>query len=274
VAVNCSALPENLLESELFGYEKGAFTGAEKRRIGRFEEAHMGTIFLDEIGDMPMVIQTKLLRVLQDKTFTRIGGNASITADARVIAATNRNLETMMQTGDFREDLYYRLSVFPLTLPPLRERIEDIPLLAEHILEKNAHLSGGNVKSFSPGVLNDMMNYSWRGNIRELQNLIKRALIKTPVDVITFLELPGGQEPSVKAEPAGEQISPSVSFKEYLSAVVRDAEEKYLRKMLRLCTGNINQIAKSMDIDRKTVYRKMAEYSIDPSSYREKKPAG
>jgi len=268
IAVNCSALPEDLLESELFGYEKGAFTGAGRQRIGKFEEARLGTIFLDEIADVPLVVQTKLLRVLQEKTFSRIGGNEAVIADARVIAATNRNLEVMMQSGDFREDLFYRLNVFPITLPPLRERVEDIPLLAGHFLEKNADLSGGRVKSITPNVINDMMNYSWRGNIRELQNLIKRAIIKSPADIITSIELPAMIDSPAKSEPEPPPDGLSIPMKEYLSAIIRDAEEKYLRRMLRLHKGNINLIAKLMEVDRKTVYRKMTEYSIDPATYR------
>jgi DNA-binding NtrC family response regulator len=268
VPVNCSALPENLLESELFGYEKGSFTGATKQRLGKFEEAHLGTIFLDEIGDIPLSVQTKLLRVLQEKSFNRIGGNASITVDTRIIAATNRSLELMMQSGDFREDLFYRLNVFPISLPPLRQRLEDIPLLADDFLHRYSDLGGGKVKTLSPGVISDMMNYSWRGNIRELQNLIKRAIIKTPGETITNIELPAEREVHQKAEPEPHQSNSPPPFKDYLSAIVRDAEEKYIRRMLRSHKGNINQIARLMEVDRKTLYRKMGEYSIDPTSYR------
>jgi len=269
VAVNCSALPENLLESELFGYEKGAFTGATKQRVGKFEEANLGTVFLDEIGDIPPSVQIRLLRVLQEKTFNRIGSNTPVIVDARVIAATNRNLEMMMQSGDFREDLFYRLNVFPITLPSLRERIEDVPLLAEHFLQRYADLAGGRPKTISPQLINSMMNYSWRGNIREVENLIKRAIIKTHEDVITQMELPVIDDVQQKPEPGMPQFAPSAPFKEYLSAIVRDAEEKYIRRMLRMHKGNINQIAKLMEIDRKTIYRKMAEHSIDPATYRE-----
>jgi DNA-binding NtrC family response regulator len=268
VAVNCSALPENLLESELFGYEKGSFTGAARQRVGKFEEANCGTIFLDEIGDVPLSVQTKLLRVLQEKTITRIGSNTTITIDTRIIAATNRNLEVMMRQGDFREDLYYRLNVFPITLPPLRERLEDIPILAEHFVHRYADLGGGKAKSLSPSVLHDMMHYSWRGNIRELQNLLKRAIIKTQGDVITQIELPTQGESRSTVEPLLPETTDPPPYKEYLSAIVRDAEERYIRKMLRAHKGNIIQIARVMEIDRKTLYRKMAEYSIDPSSYR------
>ncbi len=268
LAVNCSAIPENLLESELFGYEKGAFTGAVKQRTGRFEEAHEGTLFLDEIGDLAPSIQTKLLRVLQEKTFERVGGNTPITVETRIIAATNRDLETMVREGDFREDLFYRLNVFPIMLPPLRERIEDIPLLAEHFLQRHAGLSGGRVKFISPAAISDMMNYSWKGNIRELENLMKRAIIKTPGDTITTLELPHTGTSGDQAEAEATQ-SMDTPYKEYLSAILRHAEERYLVRMLRLHKGNINQISRLMDVDRKTIYRKMSEYSIDPGAFRE-----
>jgi transcriptional regulator with PAS, ATPase and Fis domain len=269
VAVNCSAIPDNLIESELFGYEKGAFTGALKQKAGKFEEAQGGTLFLDEIGDLAPVVQTKLLRVLQERTFERVGGNVSIQVDARIVAATNRDLELMSRQGDFREDLFYRLNVFPIHLPPLRERLEDLPLLAEHFLHKYADLAGGRVKQISPKAITDMMNYTWRGNIRELENLIKRAMIKTTGDTIMAVELPtAGPSPAGSKETAAD-VDLNTPYKDYIGAIVRDAEEKYLVRMLRLYKGNINQIAKLMEIDRKTVYRKMAEYSINPSAFRE-----
>jgi len=273
VATSCSALPENLLESELFGYEKGAFTGATRTRAGRFEEAHTGTLFLDEIGDISPAVQTKLLRVLQEKTFQRVGGNASLTVDTRVVAATNRNLEVMTSQGDFREDLFYRLNVFPITLPPLRERLEDVPLLAEHFLVRYASLSGGRVKAIAPAVFHGMMNHSWRGNIRELENLVKRAIIKCVGDTITEMDLPSGSAPAPPLADSSAAIAQNTPYKDYLNAIVRHAEENYLVRMLRLCKGNINQIAKLMEIDRKTIYRKMAEYSIDPSLYRSRPEA-
>ncbi|MEK9138329.1 MAG: sigma-54 dependent transcriptional regulator, partial [Bacteroidota bacterium] len=176
IVVNCSAIPESLLESELFGHEKGAFTGATRQKSGKFEDAHTGTLFLDEIGDTSPGVQTKLLRVLQEKRFERVGGNTPISVDTRVVAATNRNLEMMTQQGDFREDLFYRLNVFPITMPPLRERLEDVPILAEHFLQRHADLSNGRVKYIAPAAISDMMNYTWRGNVRELENLMKRAI--------------------------------------------------------------------------------------------------
>jgi two-component system response regulator PilR (NtrC family)/two-component system response regulator AtoC len=284
VAVNCSAIPESLLESELFGHEKGAFTGAAKQRTGKFEEANTGTLFLDEIGDTPTSLQTKLLRVLQEKTIERIGREGSIPVDTRVIAATNRNLEVMMVQGDFREDLFYRLNIFPITIPPLRERLEDIPLLANHFLRRHSELGNGRVQSIAPNVISAMMGYHWRGNVRELENLIKRAIIKTSGDTITSIEIPAvrgtgtaaqgtgttapGSEPDVLSGPEA-PVDLTTPYKTYLSAVIRHAEESYLLRMLRLHKGNIKEIAKLMDIDRKTVYRKLAESGINPAPFRD-----
>ena len=268
VAVNCTALPENLLESELFGHERGAFTGADRQRTGKFEEAHTGTLFLDEIGELPPALQAKLLRVLQEKTFQRVGGSKTITVDTRVVAATNQNLNIMVAAGDFREDLFYRLNVFPITLPPLRERVEDIPLLAEHFLRLHGQLAGGRVSSISPDAIAEMVAHPWRGNVRELENLIKRALLKTQGDTITQLELPGSGDrvPVPDDQPAAPGID--VPYRDYLGAIVRAAEQRYLLRLMREQKGNINQIARLMEVDRKTVYRKLAEHSIDPGAYR------
>jgi DNA-binding NtrC family response regulator len=267
VAVSCSAIPENLIESELFGHERGAFTGAIKQKSGKFEEANGGTLFLDEIGDLALPVQTKLLRVIQEKTFERVGGNVPLSVDTRIVAATNRNLELMSHSGDFREDLYFRLNVFPIHLPALRERLEDIPLLAEHFLQRHADLAAGKVKYLAPSAISEMMNYRWRGNIRELENLIKRAIIKAAGETIMNIELPNSVQPPVPKESSFE-VDLGTPYKDYINAIVRDAEEKYLVRMLRLHKGNINHVSKLMEIDRKTVYRKMSEYSIDPDSFR------
>jgi len=270
VVINCSALSETLLESELFGHEKGAFTGAHRQHIGKFEEAEGGTIFLDEIGDVPLHIQTKLLRVLQEKEIQRVGGNETLLVDDRVVAATNRNLQVMMSAGQFREDLFYRLNVFPLHIPPLRDRLDDLPVLVEHFMKKHAALGGDRVKTLSPSLIPAMMSYEWRGNIRELENLIKRAIIKATGDTITSIELSssGGNSPQT---PAAEEapVELNTPFKDYISTINRHAEKTYLVRMLELYKGNINQIAKLMEVDRKTVYRKMTEHLIDPASYRE-----
>jgi two-component system response regulator PilR (NtrC family)/two-component system response regulator AtoC len=276
VVINCSALSETLLESELFGHEKGAFTGAHALHIGKFEEAEGGTVFLDEIGDVSPHTQTKLLRVLQEKEIQRVGGSDTLHVDNRVVAATNRDLQAMMARGEFREDLFYRLNVFPLLLPPLRERVDDLPGLIDHFLKKHAGLSQHRVTKMSPALLPGMMSYEWRGNIRELENLIKRAIIKTAGDTIMAIELPDLERagppapgiPDVSAGPSS-PVGMSTPYKDYLSAITRHAEEVYLVRMLRLCKGNINQIAKLMEIDRKTVYRKMTEHHIDPDSYRD-----
>ncbi len=269
VAVNCSAIPEGLLESELFGYEKGAFTGATRQHLGKFEEAHTGTLFLDEIGDTSALVQKKLLRVLQEKTIERVGGQGSIAVETRVVAATNRNLEAMMLQGEFREDLFYRLNVFPISIPPLRKRLEDIPMLAEELIRRHAPLVEGRVRFIAPTVISDMMRYSWRGNIRELENLIKRAMIMTPGDTITSVDLPASDgSPAQGASKDFAPVDVTTPYKDYLSAIIRYAEETYLVRMLQLHTGNINQIAKLMSIDRRTIYRKMTEYNIDPASFR------
>jgi DNA-binding NtrC family response regulator len=268
ITINCSAIPETLLESELFGHEKGAFTGANKQRFGKFEEAEGGTVFLDEIADLPLHVQTKLLRFLQEKQVERVGGNVSIAVDVRVVAATNRNLVEMVRVGTLREDLYYRLNVFPITLPPLRERTDDIPILAEYFLKKHQSLVRQQIAGFSPSVIHQMMNYEWKGNVREMENLIKRAIIKTDGNTITTLELPQqiptGSSDQIRESPA----TTSVPYKNYLDHVVRDAEEKYLLRALKECKGNLNQVAKMMDVDRKTVYRKIEEYKIDVSQFK------
>ena len=270
VVINCTALAETLLESELFGHEKGSFTGAHRQHTGKFEEAHGGTIFLDEIGDVPLHIQTKLLRVLQEGEIQRVGGKETITVDSRIVAATNRDLTAMIDAGKFREDLYYRLNVFPIRIPPLRERMDDLPDLVDHFMKKHAGLANNRVTNVSPAVLPAMMNHTWRGNVRELENLIKRAIIKATGDTITSVELPevpldAGRTPP----PADGAVGPNTPFRDYLGAITRHAEETYLLQMLRLYKGNINQIAKLMDLDRKTVYRKMNEYQIDPGTFRD-----
>jgi DNA-binding NtrC family response regulator len=261
LAVQCSALPETLLESELFGYERGAFTGAERLRPGKFEEARGGTVFLDEIGDIPLGVQTKLLRVLQEKQITRLGSNDPMDLDVRVIAATNRDLEAMTAAGLFREDLLYRLNVFPVTLPPLRDRLDDIPLLAEHFLKKHRQLTKNELKGFSPSCIHDMMNHSWRGNIREMENLIKRAIIVAEGDTITRLDIPGtdhADRPGLESP-----LTTSIPYKAYVDQVLRDAEKKYLMRMLEESKGNMNEVARKMDVDRKTIYRKISEYGIN-----------
>jgi len=269
IVITCSALNESLLESELFGHEKGAFTGAQRLRVGKFEDAQGGTVFLDEIGDIPVHLQTKLLRVLQEKEIERVGGNKTIPVDVRVIAATNKDLAGMAKSGQFREDLFYRLNVFPIKLPSLKARLDDIPLLTEHLIRKHADLAAGRVVAVAPHVLSLLASYDWPGNIRELENVIKRALIKAEESVITSVEVhglsPEGHTTSIRS-PA---ISGKTPFKDYMKLLVQNAESIYLIEMLERHQGNVKVVAELMNLDRKTVYKKIEENGIDLAKYRD-----
>ena len=254
VAVNCSALPESLLESELFGHEKGAYTGAAGKRIGKFEVATGGTIFLDEIGLMSQMTQAKLLRVLQEREFERVGGNELVHVDVRVISATNIDLEEAVKDGRFREDLYYRISVFPIRLPALRERKEDIPLLAAHFLEKYSKREGKNIEGIATDALELLMAYNWPGNVRELENAIERAILLATTDELTPKDLPS----NIRA--MGEKrIYENEST---LSSWIEKLEEEALRQALLECEGNISQTAKKLGIGRATIYRKAKKYGL------------
>ena len=211
IKVNCAALPTGLIESELFGHERGAFSGAIQRRIGRFELANHGTIFLDEIGDVPLDIQVKLLRVLQEREFERIGGNQTIKIDVRVVAATNRDLHKAIAGGVFRSDLYYRLNVFPISVPPLRERREDIPLLVRHMIQKHAPRIGRHIEAIDEDTLQRLLAYDWPGNIRELENVVERAVILASSPVLTIApEMLGASGVPGVARPAGAASAPAV----------------------------------------------------------------
>jgi len=264
IVITCSALSESLLESELFGHEQGAFTGARRFRVGKFEEANRGTVFLDEIGDIPLHLQTKLLRVLQEKEIERVGGNRPIPVDVRVIAATNKDVAGMAKSGQFREDLFYRINVFPIHLPTLKQRLNDIPLLTEHFVRKHADLSGGRVTGVAPSVLSSLASHHWPGNVRELENIVKRALIKTGGTVITSVELPQGNRPSISSP----VLSGETPFKDFIKTIVQNAESRYLIEMLERHQGNVKVVADLMDLDRKTVYKKIEEYGIDLARYR------
>jgi DNA-binding NtrC family response regulator len=233
VKVNCAALPEHLLEDELFGHEKGAFTDAHAQRIGRFEWAHGGTIFLDEIGEVPPAIQVKLLRVLQEREFERLGSSKTIKVDVRVLAATNRDLAQALQTGDFREDLFYRLNVVPIALPPLRERPDDIPLLARHFIEKYNAETGRHIERLSEETMQRLQEYSWPGNIRELENCIERAVILAETEVIEPRHLLLPDAPPDKPLPAlrelVEQALERASGDEKAAAKLLDTDLKTLR---------------------------------------------
>ena len=254
VAVNCSALPESLLESELFGHEKGSFTGATGKRIGKFEDADGGSIFLDEIGLMTPAMQAKMLRILQEREFERVGGNEKVKVDVRVISATNKDLEEAKQKGEFREDLFYRISVFPIKLPPLRDRREDIPLLAAHFVNKYAQAERKPVESISPDALELLMAYNWPGNVRELENAIERAVVLASNPEINARDLPN----TVRA--IGEKkIYESDNT---LSSWIEKLEEEALRKALLENGGNISQTAKKLGIGRATIYRKAKKYGL------------
>jgi DNA-binding NtrC family response regulator len=254
VAVNCSALPESLLESELFGHEKGAFTGASGRRIGKFEVANGGTIFLDEIGLMSQMTQAKLLRVLQEREFERVGGNELVKVDVRVISATNVDLEEAVKNGTFREDLFYRISVFPIRLPSLRERKEDIPLLSAHFLEKYSRQEEKEIEGIASDALELLMAYNWPGNVRELENAIERATLLVTTSEISPKDLPN----SVRA--IGEK---KIYEKDAtLSNWIEKLEEDALRQALLECEGNISKTAKKLGIGRATIYRKAKKYGL------------
>lgn len=254
VAVNCTALPESLLESELFGHEKGSFTGAVGRRIGKFEQANNGTIFLDEVGLMSPTTQAKVLRVLQEREFERVGGTELIKVDVRIISATNRDLEEAMKKGEFREDLYYRLSVYPIKLPPLRDRKEDIPLLAAHFLKKYSDQENKKVENINPDALELLMAYNWPGNVRELENAIERAVVLSTGDEIMAKELP-----SAVRSIGEKKIYESDNT---LSSWIEKLEEDALRQALLENEGNISKTAKKLGIGRATIYRKAKKYGL------------
>jgi len=254
VAVNCSALPESLLESELFGHEKGAFTGAAGRRIGKFEQANTGTIFLDEIGLMTQATQSKVLRVLQEREFERVGGNELVKVEVRFISATNKDLEEEMKKGQFREDLFYRISVFPIKLPPLRDRKEDIPLLAAHFLQKYSQQEGKQIDGVSADALDLMMAYNWPGNVRELENAIERAVVLATTAEISVKDLPAG------IRSLGEKRL--YESDNTLAGWIEKLEEEALRQALLECEGNISRTAKKLGIGRATIYRKAKKYGL------------
>lgn len=250
IKVNCAALPEGLIESELFGHEKGAFTGAIKRKPGRFELASGGTIFLDEIGDLPLSTQSKILRVIQEREFERVGGTATLTVDVRIIAATNKNLEEEVKAGRFREDLFYRLNVILINLPPLRERKEDIPNLIEFLMDKYRKKLLRNVR-FSKDAVEPLLAYDYPGNVRELENIIERCITLSPSEVIGRDELPSF---IVKGEAGGKSLS--------LADVSADAEKAHILRALKITGGNKTRAAEMLGISRKTLWEKMNAYHI------------
>jgi len=262
VEVNCAAIPEDLIESELFGHVRGAFTGAVADRRGRFELADGGTIFLDEIGDMSLKTQAKVLRVLQEQTMEPVGGTASVRVDARVLAATNKDLQTEIRGGRFREDLYFRLNVIPIFVPALRDRQEDIPLLADHFMVGLAREYGRRVKKFEPSAVSVLQRYSWPGNVRELRNVIERLMIMVVGDSIAVGDL-SFLEHNIAARPDAEAPAPSGRVTLYEA---RDRFERDLiLRTLAEQQGNMSRTADVLGVERSNLYRKMKAFGIAPS---------
>lgn len=256
VALNCAAIPETLLESELFGHEKGSFTDAKKTHKGMFAQAHTGTIFLDEIGDMPLPIQAKLLRALQEKQFYPLGSGKPVEVDVRVIAATNKNLESMVKAGSFREDLYYRIHVIPVEIPPLRERREDVPLLAEHFLTEISRRMKKDIKGISPMAMQKLMLHDWPGNVRELENTIEHAVAITQNDVISEdVILPA------KALPHMESLT---SYKQ----AVEDFKRGYVVRLLEFTKGNVSKAAEHAEKYRADFYNLVKKYNLKPEDFK------
>ncbi len=255
VAINCATFPEGLLESELFGYMKGAFTGATQNKEGLFEVAHEGSIFLDEIGEMPFNLQAKLLRVLETGSFRRLGGTGDITVDVRIIAATNKDLESSIKEGRFREDLFYRLNVIPVRIPPLRERVEDIPLLIEHFLKK----FGAERKQISPEALKIFMGYDWKGNVRELENIIERIVLLSEREII----LPDDIPPEIMRSGRGEAALPSLGIDDFsIDEILEGIEKDYLVKALELSGGNKTEAARLLGLTFRSFRHRLQKYGI------------
>jgi DNA-binding NtrC family response regulator len=267
VAINCAALPENLLESELFGHEKGAFTTAVSQRKGRFEMAEGGTLFLDEVGDIPASMQVKLLRVLQDRRFERVGGTSTIEADVRVVGATNRSLERLVKKGKFREDLFYRLNVVKIDLPPLRERLEDVPLLATNFANHFAP-PGEAPRPISPAAMEALLQYTWPGNIRELENAIERACVTAKGPALEREDLPEEILSPRKASKIS-ALDLNKPLAELLKEVTMGIEKQYLVHALKKCHGNIGRCARHCGLSRRSISTKLTEYQIDKKLFKD-----
>ncbi len=259
VPINCAAIPRELLESELFGHEKGSFTGAAEKKLGKFELANNGTVFLDEIGEMDISLQSKVLRTLQEEEIERVGGTKPIKVDVRIIAASNKNLENAVAQKTFREDLYYRLNVFPIAIPPLRERRDDIPLLAKYFVSKYSKEMKIKEKTIAPGAMDVLMDYRWKGNVRELENIIERALILSDGSEI--------KPEHLRLLPESAEISeiPLDGTLEYTAkAALRIAESKRIRKALKDTNNNKSRAAELLDVSYKTLLTKIKEYGLEP----------
>ena len=252
--INCTALPENLMESELFGYEKGAFTGANVSRPGKFEQANTGTVMLDEIGDVPASIQVKLLRVLQEREFERLGSNKTTHIDVRVIAATNRDLRAALEDGTFREDLYYRLNVVPLEIPPLRERTDDIPYLAHHFVEKLSGETGGRVTSITEAAIGKLMQYTWPGNVRELENVIERSMVMSMGEKLDAADI--RLDMNLRHRQQGELALPEgMSLDQY--------EQELIRNALKKSDGNKSSAARLLGLTRNALRYRLTQMGIE-----------
>ncbi|MBN2643750.1 MAG: sigma 54-interacting transcriptional regulator [Victivallales bacterium] len=264
VAVNCAALPENLVESELFGHEKGSFTGATARRVGRVEAAHTGTLFLDEIGDLSQPVQVKLLRFLQEKTFERVGSNEQLNVDVRIIAATSRDLEESILKNQFREDLYYRLNVFPIHMPALKDRRSDIMLLAEHFLERYSKKYNKSIKRISTPAINMMMSYHWPGNVRELENCIERSVLTSTDGVVHGYNLP----PSLQTGQATNTSVISLDKQADLNVMVDSYERELIVEALKMKRGNVAAAARLLNTTQRIIHYKITKLNIDPRKFR------
>ncbi len=267
VAVNCAALPENLLESELFGHERGAFTDAVRQRKGRFEQAQGGTLLLDEVGELPLVMQGKLLRVLQEGRFERVGGNETIAADVRILAATNVQLEQAVAEGQFRSDLYYRLNVVSIEVPPLRDRVEDIPILFEHFQERLSQRSGLEPRSLAHATLRRLRQYDWPGNVRELEHLVEWLLVTTQDDPIELDALP----PSIvsrRSEPLSLDFDIERPLQEITDDLLQRIERTYLLRVLEIYRGRIDRCAAHCGLSRRSISEKLRRYEIDKSQFK------
>ena len=264
VEVNCAAIPEELIESELFGHERGAFTGAVGRRVGKFELADGGTLFLDEVGDMSLNAQAKVLRVLQESVFERVGGTETMRVDVRVIAATNKDLLKASREGTFREDLYYRLNVVPITVPPLRERSSDIPLLVEYFLQQTARELGQAPRKVARAAMDRLRDYAWPGNVRELKNLVERMVILSAGQVIEVSDLPD----LAAAEASEGRFFDIAAYTEFKDAV----EKEFFERKLRLFNHNVSKTARRLGMQRSNLYKKLEKYGIPYKSSREDEP--
>ncbi len=266
VPINCGALTETFLESELFGYEKGAFTGALKTKPGKFEIAHQGTLFLDEIGDVSAAMQVKLLRALQEKMVERVGGTRPINVDARIISATNQNIREKIGTQKFRLDLFYRINVILIQVPPLRERVEDIPLLVQFFMERLNKRMNRVMRGITPCAMQLLMKHYWPGNVRELQNVLERAYISSDSDVIDHLSFPQYIEPSSSGVPMA--LDPDIPFSKARALLIERFEKHYFTEALRRYQGNISETAQKTGVNTRTLWRKISEYKLDRSVFK------